>query len=342
MAASVPQWLRRHRIALGLGVIGVLLSVVLGETFLLWQANKVLLASKAQSEKLLQTFLKGDTTQVARGGPIHIRLQNVRFKWSDRVYVDAGDMAMQAVPVEGRAVDFDDLDSFLLTLQQSTVLIRPEVLEGMLNESVFNYPNSDLRNLKVKLEPEDEGYAVAMTGMVDVVTWIPFSMVAKLSIDRATNTLVMDVDHMKVFGFLPATQFTKMGAFKLQRLITVPPNKSLMIEDDRIMVKPFALFPPPRVTGTMSTVTVDQAGIRLTFAGDPIPAPKSSARNYVYLRGGRAEFGRFCMNDTDILILDQNPATPFGFSLQRYAELIPRSRISIRDTRSVRLTMPDV
>ena len=341
MAVRLPAWVHRHQRGLRWTALGLLLAVVLAESFMLWQQAKIMRSIQVQSGQLLTQFLR-DTTQTASGPGISIRLQNVRFKWSERVFVDARDMAMKAVPVDGRSVNFDDLDSFVLRLQQSTVLIRPEVLEGMLNESVFNYPHSDLRDLKVKLEPEDEGYRVAMTGMVDVVAWVPFSMVATFSIDHATNTLVMNVDHMKAFGFLPATRLVRLGPFKLKRLITLPPNQSLMINENRIMVKPFALFPPPRVTGTMQDVSIDQAGIRLTFAGEPIPAPESSARNYVYLRGGRAEFGHFCMKDTDILIMDQNPGTTFGFSLQRYEELIPRSRIDIRDTRSVRVTMPDV
>ena len=341
MAVKLPAGVYRHRQGLRWTVLGVLLAVVLAESFMLWQQAKIMRSIQVQSGRLLTTFLK-DTAQAATGTGISIRLQNVRFKWSEKVFVDARDMAMKAIPVDGRSVNFDDLDSFVLRLQQSTVLLTPEVLEAMLNESVFNYPHSDLRDLKVKLEPEGEGYLVAMTGMVDVVAWVPFSMVANLTIDRATNTLVMNVDHMKVFGFIPATRLVRLEPFKLNRLITLPPNQSLMIHENRIMVKPFALFPPPRVTGTMANVSIDQAGIRLTFAGDPIPAPQSSAPNYVYLRGGHAEFGHFCMDDTDILILDQNPSTTFGFSLQRYAELIPRSHIDIHNTRSVKVTMPDV
>ena len=142
------------------------------------------------------------------GHGVNIRLQNVRFKWSEKVYVDAGDMALRAVPVEGSTVNFDDLGSFVLNLQQSTVLIRPDVLEGMLNESIFNYPGSDLRDLKVKLEADNETYVVKMTGKVDIVTWIPFSMEARLSVDTKTNTLVMDVEHAKVLAsFRPPRSF---------------------------------------------------------------------------------------------------------------------------------------
>jgi hypothetical protein len=106
-------------------------------------------------------------------------------------------------------------------------------------------------------------------------------------------------------------------------------------------VKPFALFPPPRVDGKIARVEVDDNGVRLTFAGEAISAPKSSASNYVYLRGGASQFGSFRMVDTDLLIVDQNPANPFGFSLLHYATLIPRSTFEVPDNKSARITMPD-
>jgi len=42
----------------------------------------------------------------------------------------------------------------------------------------------------------------------------------------------------------------------LERLIALPPNKSLLVDGNRIMVKPFGLFPPPRVNGRLASVEV--------------------------------------------------------------------------------------
>ena len=43
-----------------------------------------------------------------------IRLQNVRFKWSQDVYIDVGNMTVRAVPIRDSTVVFDRLDSFVL------------------------------------------------------------------------------------------------------------------------------------------------------------------------------------------------------------------------------------
>jgi hypothetical protein len=335
------EWLGQHRgLVMGLGV-AILLLIILCESFLLYQQRVVNRAAASHSGELLTAFLQGDTARAGTAAGVPMRLENVRFKWSDKVYIDAGNMAVRAVPLEGTTVNFDDLTSFQLSVQQSVVLIGPDVLEGMLNESIFNFPESRVRELKVALLLDDKGkHAVRLTGRINTGVWLPFEMLAHLLVDTKTNTLVFEVDNVKALG-VPATKFLRWTPFHLDRLIALPPNHSMMVVGQRIMVKPFALFPPPRINGQITDVEVDDKAIRLTFAGRPIAAPASSAKNYIYLRGGTSEFGNFRMVDTDVLILDQDQANPFRFSLLHYAEMIPRSKVEIHDTRSVRITMPD-
>ncbi len=341
MVQAFPEWFSRHRGRVMVLAMILLFIVILVESFLLYEQMTAARVTEAQSAKLLNTFLQGDTTKVSGASGVPIRMQNVRFKWSDKVYIDTSDIAVRAVPLQGSTVNFDDLSSFRLHLQESVVMIRPDVLEGMFNESVFNYPHSKLRDLKVSLEQEDNEHVVKVKGSVNVGVWISFSMTTHLLVDTNTNTLVIDVHGLKVLGGLPVSKLIKWKPLRLENLISLPPNNSLMIDKNRLMVKPFGLFPPPRVDGKMAKVTVDDKGIRLAFAGSPIPAPESSAKNYVYLKGGTSQFGHIRMLDTDILILDQDPSDPFVFSLVHYATMVPRSRIEVHDTRSARVTMPD-
>jgi hypothetical protein len=320
-------------------VLTVALAIV---SFLLYQERSMYQAANTQSAKLLTTFLQGDTTAAASDSGVYLRLENVRFKWSDRVYIDTGNMALRAVPLEGRYVDFDDPSSFIMNVQQSVVRIRPDVLEGMFNESVFNYPESKIRGLKVAIKQGENGPQVNLKGNIDVVTWIPFDMDTRLSVDRSTNTLVINIDHLKILGFLHATGLIHMKPLHLDRILTLPPNKSLMVEGNTMMVKPFGLFPPPRINGKMESVHVDSTMIELTFAGKAVPAPEAAGSNYIYLRGGNSEFGHFRMVGTDVLLRDAHPQDPFVFSLLHYADLIPRSQIDIQNTQSVRVTMPDI
>src|SRR5262245_56030088 len=173
-----------------------------------------------------------------------------------------------------------------------------------------------------------------------MVLWVPARLNTHLSVDRATNTLVIEVAALKVFG-LPATKLIKWTPVRLANLVALPPNNSLMVDGNRIMVKPFGLFPPPRVNGRMESVSVEPNQIKLVFAGKPIPAPESAAKNYVYLRGGTAQFQNIQLLSTNVLIMDQHPSDPFVFSVKHYKDMIPKSQIDARDTRAIRLAMPD-
>ena len=341
MTTPSTEWLGRHR-RLVMALFVLLLIVIAAQGFLLYLQRAGGRAGKAQSDRLLNTFLQGDTAQTGGGPSVHIRLQNVRFKWSDKVYIDTGNMAMRAVPVQGAIVNFDDLESFHLIVQQSVVHIRPDVLAGMFNESTFNYPASRVRDLKVSIEKDDKGERlVVLNGRVNVVAWVPFTMYTHLSVDTKSNTLVIAVDHLKTLGIIPITKLIRWTPLHLDRMIALPPNKTLMVDGNRMMVKPLGLFPPPRINGQIASVEVGDNSISLTFAGDPIPAPVSSAKNYVYMRGGTSQFGHFRMVDTDVLILDQNQSNPFVFSPVHYVEMLPRSTVELPDMKSARITMPD-
>jgi hypothetical protein len=160
-------------------------------------------------------------------------------------------------------------------------------------------------------------------------------------VDKAANLLVRDAEDIKVLGVLPATGLMKWKPLRMESILTLPPNNSLVVDKNRMMVRPFGLFPPPRVEGKMASVTVDEKEIRLVFSGDPIPAPKAAARNYVYLKGGIAQFGNIRMLDTDVLILDEDQTDLFSFSLAHYPEALPKSKIEVNGTKSARVVMPD-
>ena len=337
MARTAGEWLRRH------WLISLLVVVALLEGFFLHQQSVAHRETQKNSAELLNAFLKGDTAEVAAGrGGIHIRLRNVRFLWSREVYIDTGDMALRAVPTGKDGVcNFDNLETFHLTLQQSSVRIRPDVMAGMFNESVFNYPGSKVRDFSVGLENDDGKGLLKLSGKVNVVAWIPFAMYTKVAVDRATNTMVLSVDHLKIFGGIPATKILKWGPMHLDKMITMPPNQSLLVQGNTIRIKPFGLFPPPRIDGRLSDVTIGQSDITISFAGAPVAAPHSDAKNYVYLSGGICQFGKFRMEDTDVLIVDRDQSNPFRFSVAHYADMIKKSRIDVRELRSITMSMPD-
>lgn len=325
-------------------VITILLIIIAVETFIIIEQKRVNQRIEAQSEEALGKFLK-QGKPAASGGGANILFKNVRFCWSKRICIDTSRLTATAKPLnQGNTVVFDDIKSFMVKVHNANVLISPQTLQGMFNESVFNYPGSNLRNLTVSIEKAGGANHIKLAGSLKYFLWIPFEMDTNLRVDKKTNTLVISVNTLEVFGFIPATWLIELKPFNLDKLLTLPPNRHLTVHDNLMMVKPFGLFPPPRIDGQMSAIFVTPTLIQLQFNGTN-PAfsniPKPGSANFIYLEGGNAQFGRIRMLDTQVQVVDQRASDLFKFSLLNYLNYLPSSEIKLLENGGVLAYMPD-
>lgn len=339
MVSQFPS--RKRWIALSI-VLLLIIAIETGIIIAQGQANRRI---EAQSAQALGKFLKSGE-QASSGIGSDLLLRNVRFCWSKQICVNTNQLTAQAVPLDGKsAVNFDDLSGFMVNVRNATVQISPRTLQGMFNESVFNYPGSNLRDLSVGIEQAGEQNRVKLAGSLKYLfLWIPFEMDTNLSVDPKSNTLVIAVNTLEVFGVIPATWLIEFKPFNLEKLLTLPPNKHMIIRRNLMMVKPFGLFPPPRVNGKISDISVTPKLISLSFAGTNHnfqPMPDASAKNYIYLENGSTRFGRLGMINTQIQVIDQNPGNLFQFSLLNYQDYLPESKVQLQPNGSVKLTMAD-
>jgi hypothetical protein len=69
---------------------------------------------------------------------------------------------------------------------------------------------------------------------------------------------------------------------------------------------------------------VGEGRIVMTFGGpepvDRLATIGADPANYMYFRRGVLRFGKLTMENTDLLILDDDPSDPFDFVLDRYNE----------------------
>ncbi len=328
-----------------IALIVILLLLVAIETGIIVaqsQANKRI---EAQSEQALSQFLKSGE-QPATGSGTDLLMQNVRFCWSRQICINTPRLTATAVPMGQQSlVNFDTLNGFMVRVRNATVQISPQTLQGMFNESVFNYPGSNLRDLTVGIQQAGPQNLVRLNGSLKYLfLWIPFEMDTRLSVDRPTNTLVIAVNKLNVFGVIPATWLIEFKPFNLQKLLTLPANRHLTISGNLMRVKPFGLFPPPRVDGRIADITVTPQLISLRFAGtepDFQTLPRQSGPNRVYLEGGSTRFGKLGMINTQIQVIDQNPGNLFQLSLLNYKAFLPQSDVKLLADGSVTVVMPD-
>lgn len=329
------------------GIIVLLLIVIGIESSLLYSQMRVNQQINAVSEKYLERFEKNARSAPSDQVGTDLLFKNVEFIWSNRIFVKTPDLTATLEPLKaGAAINFDLPQTFLAHIHQGDVYIRPDVLEGMFNESVFNYPNSKLRDLKVSIMPQSGKDFVDLKGSLNFIFWIPFEMLTDLSIDHSTNTLVISVHNLKIFGFIPITPLIKFDPFHLEKMLTVPENKYLTVHANNIYVKPFGLFPPPRVDGKMSEILVTPSLIRLSFRGGEDVRfegiPFINAPSYIYLQGGTTRFGLMGMVNTRIQVLNKKHQNLFPFALGNYLDKLPQSTIKLNEDNSVTVEMPPV
>ncbi len=319
-------------------------SLLLG--FYVYNQRRIIKSMESNAELATNYFLSASEAeqQTKTSQKVDLFLRNVRFHWSPKVYVDANTLNASAVPTKGDVVNFDNPYSFLVNVGESDITILPEVLEGMFNESVFNYPTSKMRDLNVEIVKIEKKHKIKLGGSLSYLLWIPFEMIVNLDIDKTTNTLVMTVDDLDVFGVVPATGLIKIKPFNLEKLLTLPKNNHLNVVDNKIMIKPFGLFPAPRINGQFEKLEVNSSHVVLGFAS-PKEVDESfgneQTQNAILLKGGTSQFGRLQMANTDIKVMDKDTSDTFVFNLDKYYGLLSSSDIKMNTDDSIDITMGD-
>ncbi len=331
----------------GIIIAVMALVIIIQAVFLLLWDNEAK-QFQTQSRKEVQEFLETEEPkkpQLDTG----VLFKNVRFCWQKDICAHTDSLTASLTPLrEEEPVIFDDPTSFLVNIHQSQLLIPPETLQGMLNKSIFNYPDSSLKDLVVKIAPvgssADGQNHVSFQGNLKYLLWIPFEMDSILRVDAESNSLVIDVQDLQLFGFVPAKWLIDIKPFHLDRIIKPSPNTHLSVKDNLMMIKPFGLFPPPHIDGQIKDLVVTEAMIRLDFEGEtPMfqDIPATGAPNYIYLNGGSAQFGPMFMSPARIQVIDKNPDNLFTFSMPDYWHHVAESEMKLESTGTAIITMPD-
>ncbi len=321
-------------IAGGLSVIAVVLLLL---TIWQYQAAESLRASNAKAIEAYQSAPNN-----AGNSGTDVALSNVDFCWTNNACALLETVTGKLKPNSGNTITVDTPTSYHVALEHSQVRMNPIDFAGMLNDSIFNYPESALRNLKVNIVDgdKDKGRQLEVTGNIKVLLWIPFDMRVSLGLKKDTNELQITVNDLDVLGIIPATWAIKIDPLNLEELLPLPKNNHLRIVENSLFIKPFGLFPPPRITGTMDTVAIEPKTIYLEFNGEK--RNTGLKNNGIKLNGGRMQFGQLTMAPVAISISDKNPENPFRFNVDTYDQRLGESAIAMQDNGSVAVTMPDL
>ena len=107
---------------------------------------------------------------------------------------------------------------------------------------------------------------------------------------------------------------------KIADLINTRKVKGVSADKDDLILDQEQILPPPQIRGKLSSITVQNGQITQVFGSGKASLHFSGARNFMAYRGAVLRFGKLTMNDTDLVLIDEDARDPFDFYLDHYRE----------------------
>lgn len=252
----------------------------------------------------------------ARMDAVGIQMRNVNLRMERGIVLQVRSMRGQMRPTsDDRPVTLDDPNSFRVEMESGVMAITAATLTEILNGYVFAYEGAPLKKLSAEIKADRLVVKGTMHKSID----LPFELEGGLS-PTADGNIRFHADKIKS-EHIPFKGLLHLFGEDLAKLIHANGARGVRMEGDDILLFPSAMLPPPHIDGRVTAVRTEGENIVEAFGEGRPRAPMTlpeRAANYIYHRGGTLRFGKLTMANADLEIIDQNPKTPFDFSLPDY------------------------
>ena len=247
--------------------------------------------------------------------PTMVQMQNVDFYVDREIPLRIHRLSGTMRSKDGGAVNFDDKQSFVISVQSGEVGLTGPDLSKLLNKYVFAYKGSPLSNLRIAIA----GNEIIQKGTIHKIAALPFEIRATLSV-LPDGRIRMHPTRTEIIG-LHVDKLMKGLGLPLDKIIDLSKAKGASVKGNDIYLDPLSIIPPPQIEGKVTAIRLESNQIVMTFgSGAPgtIAIPDATIGNYMYYKGGTLKFGKLMQLDADMLITELDPADPFRFDLDRY------------------------
>ncbi len=271
---------------------------------------------------------------------VSVAFRNLHLRVTDGVVLEVRHIEGVMLSVRaGHPPVFDDQRSFTLRIDSGEIAMTPASLSRVLNEHVFAYEGSPLRNIEVSIE---NGH-LKQKGTLHKGLPVPFTIVADLSATPDGRIRVHPTD-VKAAG-IPSEGLMKIFGIELDDLIKSNKSHGVQISDNDLLLDPSRLLPSPGISGRLTEVRLEGDRIVERFGsgarGKLSATADRRARNYMYYRGGSLRFGKLTMADADMQLIDADPSDPFDFSPPEYVKQLVAGYSKNTPSGGLRVYMPD-
>jgi len=255
-------------------------------------------------------------TKSKNGGAVKAEMRNVMFHLTPTASAHLQILTGELWPTRtNEMVVFDDKTSFEVRVTNGTVSITPDGLADIMNNYVFAKKDSPLKDLTVSI---DKGRLI-IKGKLHSKGDIPFGTAGTLTVtpDGRIRVRTEKITALK----LPVKGL--MGLFGVELANVVNTSKIDGIDTDKndLLMDLGTLLPPPHIRGKVTEVRVENNAIVTIFGdgGKSVPPPKEKG-NYMAFQGNPVRFGKLVMEQTDLTVLDLDPADALDWDQDHYKE----------------------
>ncbi|MCB1147593.1 MAG: hypothetical protein KDK41_08520 [Leptospiraceae bacterium] len=335
-----PIWKRLLHLSIVVAVVGTLAFVAL----------RVLTSQLSQKDKPLELGGAPVPVQSRTLRGTYLALKNLNFKLTDEIEMKVHSLVGETIPFKkGAMTNFDDVNSFAIDIYQAEAEVDVKILQYIFNQIVFNYEGTPLKNLKMEfINVENDGKTekrLKLSGDMKLVFWLGFEMIGKMYLDKENVLLIIEAESIKSLGNPMTKTMLDIVGLDLEKLLPIPRGRGLVMKENKIIVEPFSIFPPPKIGGYLSEIKLLDNSLWLKIDNEfkvkfpPLPDPK--AANYLMLYKGDVKFGKLRMIDAYLQMIDQDQKDIFDFYLKKYTRPLGFGYSKIRPDGSVLAYIPD-
>ena len=220
-----------------------------------------------------------------------------------------------AVPTRrGRMIDMDDVTSYAVRVRRAEMVMPAGTMAALMNQYILPSADTAIKRVEVAF---GNGHIQMRGVMRKAGVPIGFTAIAVPSVSPRGEMLIT-VTKMKAAGFIPKGVMDALG-LKMDK-VAQPDNREVFrIQGDTMIIPVASMFPPPKFLGQLRSVRVTPSGLYASLgSGRMRVAPGVRARSYIHMRGGRVNFGRLTMGQTDLTMVRKGQGRTLGFSPRHY------------------------
>jgi hypothetical protein len=270
-----------------------------------------------------------------RGHPVSVQVQmrNVDLHVAE-------DVTLRVRSLQGRFVatggvpNLDDSRSYVVEVAAGEVAISEDSLNALLNEHVFGH-GGPIRDVRARVE----GGELKQKGVLKKGIAIPFDVKGGVE-PTPDGRIRVHARSIRSLG-LPMKPLLKLLGLDLQKLVKLEAGHGVTVDGNDFVIDPQRARPPPRLRGRVTAVRLEGHELVQTFGSGPPALPAAGAPNYIRWSGGVLQFGKLTMKDVDLELIDQDPKTPFDFSVAHYRDMLVAGYSKTTPSGGLLTYMPD-